>query len=113
MELALRQTTALSPFLPGTNIQYAWDSTSLEDWKRCARRYYYKMILNYRRKDESIHLRFGREYHQALHDYEVAKTNGADHDEAVIRTVQKLASRIGDFNPSEEKDGRAGKYKNR
>lgn len=29
VQAELLQTETLSPFLPGTNVQYAWDSTSL------------------------------------------------------------------------------------
>src|SRR5215469_1050373 len=72
----------LSPFLPNSNIQYAWDSTSIGYLKRCPRLYQYIMIDGWMPKGEVIHLRFGIEYHQALHDYEKCKAEGQDHDEA-------------------------------
>ena len=104
---------ALSPFVPETDVQFAWDSTSLEKLKRCPRLYFYEMICGYRAKDENIHLRFGIEYHQALHDYELAKVDGKKHDDAMAEALLKLASRIHDFDPNEEDHGKAAKNKNR
>jgi hypothetical protein len=95
-----------SPFLAGTNIQFAWDATSLEWFKRCPRLYQYKMIDGWRANDESVHLRFGGEFHQALHDYEMLRADKIDHDEAVFHTIRELLYRVEDWNPDH-------KYKNR
>ena len=46
-----------SPYLPGTNIQFAWDSTSLGLLKTCPRLYYYTIIEGYAPRGESIHPR--------------------------------------------------------
>src|SRR5215472_2775000 len=99
-----------SPFLPGTNIQYAWDSTSLGNFKRCPRLYYYTMIQGWETKDESIHLRFGIEYHHALQDYEERRAKGDTHDEALHHVVYNLLLRIDDWEP--DRDSKAGKNKN-
>ena len=107
------ETASLSPFLPNTNIQFAWDSTSLEKLKRCPRLYFYEMICGYQPKDANVHLRFGIEYHQALHDYELAKVAGKKHDDAMAEALLKLAKRIHDFNPTEEDHGKVAKNKNR
>ena len=48
------------PFLPGTYVQWAWDSTCLGLIKTCPRLYQYTMIDGYVAKGESIHLRFGK-----------------------------------------------------
>lgn len=50
-----------SPFLPGTKIQYAWDSTSIGYLKTCPRLYQYTIIEGWQSKGESLHLRFGSE----------------------------------------------------
>lgn len=100
-----------SQFLPGTNIQYAWDSTSLGDFKKCPRYYYYTHIEGWAPKDDNIHLRFGIEYHQALHDYELAKAEGKDHNGALRSTIHNLLSRIHSWEP--DVDTKAGKYKNK
>ena len=45
-----------SPFLPGTQIMYAWDSTALGLLKTCPRLYQYTIIEGWGSRDESIHL---------------------------------------------------------
>src|SRR6266852_4036395 len=88
-----------SPFLPGTKIQYAWDSTSLGYLKTCPRLYQYHMIEGWIPKEESIHLRFGSEYHQAIYDYEISRSMGLSFEDAVRNTVQLLLARIKDWDP--------------
>lgn len=100
-----------SPFLPGTNIQYAWDSTSLGYIKTCPRLYQYIMIDGWSGKDESIHLRFGIEFHSAVQDFETARARGDSHDEALRFTVWAALKRTFDWDP--DITTRAGKYKNR
>jgi hypothetical protein len=48
--------TVQSPFLPGTKIQFAIDSTSLGYLKTCPRLYEYIMIEGWSPKDDSVHL---------------------------------------------------------
>src|SRR6516225_2867813 len=88
-----------SQFLPHTNIQYAWDSTALGDLKKCAYYYYMVHIEGYTTRDENIHLRFGTEIHQSMHDYELLRTGGVDHNEAVVGTVSRLLARIYEWEP--------------
>lgn len=107
------QTETLSPFLPGTKIQYAWDSTSLGYLKGCPRLYYYVMIEGWQEKGEGIHLRFGIEYHTALQHYDIYRAVGMEHEDAVREVVRELLIRTIDFNPSEDKYGSAAKYKSR
>jgi len=103
--------TAPSPFLPGTLIQYAWDSTSLGYIKTCPRLYQLTMIEGWGSKDESVHLRFGIEFHQALQEYDIAKALGATHEEALRKAVLDLLTRTYGWEVDE--DTKAGKYKNR
>jgi len=77
-----------SPFLPGTQIQFAWDSTSLGWLKECPRKYQYHMILGLRSKSESVHLRYGQLYHSALEHYDKARALNLDHEEALLDVVQ-------------------------
>lgn len=107
----LTDEVARSPFLPGTTIQFAWDSTSLGYLKTCPRMYQYIMIEGWGSRDESIHLRFGIEYHSALQDYAVARAAGTDHESAIHEAVRLLHSRVHDWTP--DRNTRAGKYKNR
>src|SRR5580704_2489834 len=90
---------AQSPFLPGTKIQYAWDSTSLGHLKVCPRLYQYIMIEGWSSNEESVHLRFGQEYHHALQDYDISRASGIKHNDAVHDTVRELLIRTKDFDP--------------
>lgn len=99
----MTNTNAITPFIPGTNIQYAWDSTSLGYLKQCPRLYQYNMIDSWTAKEDNVHLRFGIEYHQALHDYENCKLTGISHDEAVHDTLRALTDRLADY-PEPSKD---------
>jgi len=88
-----------SPFLPGTHIQFAFDSTSLGMLKTCARLYYYQMIEGWVSREESVHLRFGIEYHHALQDYDLSRAANIAHNDAVHDVVRELLLRTADFNP--------------
>src|SRR6266576_1957628 len=99
-----------SCFLQGTFIQYAWDSTSLGYLKTCPRLYYYHMICGYIAKDESIHLRFGGEYHSAIQDFEIHRANGLQFEDALRETLRQLLIRIKDWDP--DTSTKAGTYKN-
>jgi hypothetical protein len=98
---------AQSPFLPGTNIQVAWDSTSLGWLKVCPRLYYYQMVEGWSSNEESVHLRFGQEYHHALQDYDILRANGIKHNDAVHDTVRELLLRTKDFDPDHKVKTRA------
>ena len=100
-----------SPFLPDTFIQFAWDSTCLGLIKTCPRLYQYTMIDGYVAKGESIHLRFGQEYHQALQDYDIARAEGIDHEDAIHSSISELVRRTHDWSVDETV--KPGKYKNR
>lgn len=100
-----------SPFLPGTNIQFAWDSTSLGYLKRCPRLYYYHMIEGWTTIGEGIHLRFGIEVHKVVEDFERAKAKGMKHNDAVYHTVHELLKRIHDWNPEPQTDSEKLKSK--
>lgn len=100
-----------SPFLPGTNIQFAWDSSSLGLFKTCPRLYQYTMIDGWAPRGESIHLRFGIEYHSALEAYSHSRANGVKHEDAIHDTVREILTRTADWVVDEST--KAGKYKNR
>ncbi len=102
-----------SKFLPGTLIQFAWDSTSLGALKTCPRLYQYTMIEGWTPKGENIHLRFGIEYHQALQDYDVSRAAGINHDDAVHDTLRALLHRIYDWDPSPNDEKRSEKSKSK
>jgi hypothetical protein len=88
-----------NPFLPGTQIQVAWDSTSLGWLKSCPRLYQYIMIEGWSPSGESVHLRFGQEYHHALQDYDLSRAAGIKHDDALHDTIRELLIRTKNFDP--------------
>jgi hypothetical protein len=92
------QGNILSPFIEGTHIQWAWDSTCLGLFKTCPRKYQYKIILGWG-GGSGIHLRWGSEFHSALEDYDRSRTHGVRHDDAVHDVVRALLTRIQDWNP--------------
>ncbi len=100
-----------SPFLPGTQIQFAWSSTTLDLIKTCPRLYELTVIRGWQSRDESIHLRFGIEYHTALQDYAISRAKGINHEDAIHDTIRTLHGRI--YNWVVDRQQRAGKYKNR
>jgi len=100
-----------SPFLEGTNIQFAWDSTSIGYLKTCPKLYYLVMIEGWSPKDDSVHLRYGAEYHSAIEDYDKAKAAGANHADAMRHAVHQLMIRTFDWDV--DTDTKAGRYKNR
>lgn len=101
-----------SPFLPGTKIQYAWDSTSLGLLKTCPRLYQYTMLDGWSPRGESIHLRFGQEYHSALEYYDRLMAKGVDTEDAIQLVVRSIFTRLADgWNP--DRETKAGRYKNR
>lgn len=104
-------TESPSPFLPGTNIQFAWDSTSLGYLKTCPRLYQYVMIEGWSSREDNVHLRFGQEYHTALEQFDHLRARGVAREEAIRQVVRELIIRTTDFAPDETV--KAGKYKNR
>src|SRR5215469_477222 len=82
--------TPATPFIEGTNVQFAWDSTSLGWLKECPRKYYYSMIVGWRPKAEAVNLKFGSLYHEGLEHYDQMRAVGANHEIALIETVRML-----------------------
>jgi hypothetical protein len=68
--------------------QLAWDSTSLGALKRCPRYYQYNIIEGYVSRSESVHLRFGSEYNNALVTYHKARAKGEDHEQATLTAIR-------------------------
>jgi hypothetical protein len=103
--------TPPSPYLPNSQIQFAWDSTSLGLIKTCPRLYQYTMIEGWTTTSESVHLRFGQEYHAALQDFEIATAEGVEREAALHIAVEQLLARTIDWRV--DLTAKPGKYKNR
>lgn len=90
---------AESPFLPDTQLQFAWDSTSIGWLKTCPRLYFYQMVEGWRTRGESVHLRFGTEYHAALELYDKLRAIGSDHEDALREVVHETLRRTYGWTP--------------
>lgn len=75
-------------FIPETFLQKAWDSTSMSLFKTCPRKYFYKMIQEWRSKTEAIPLAFGILYHSSLEAYDISRCNGESHETAQALAVK-------------------------
>lgn len=100
-----------SPFLPGTKIQFAFDSTSLGWLKTCPRLYYYQMIEGLTSKGESVHLRYGQLLHAAFEDYDKYRLgffpdnpdrDPMDHEAALRQVVHDALNATWDPLPEDE-----------
>jgi hypothetical protein len=111
LDESLLTVGSTSPFLPGTQIQFAFDSTSIGMLKTCPRLYYYTMIEGWAPKGNSIHLTFGIEYHHALEFYARLRATSTPHELAIRDTVREIHHRTADW--VSDTSTKAGKYKNR
>jgi hypothetical protein len=81
---------APSPFIEGTQLQFAWDSTSLGYLKECPRKYFYTIVEGWRGKGQSVHLEFGGLYHKALEEYDKLRAREYPHDETLAAVVSHV-----------------------
>jgi hypothetical protein len=82
---ATASNTSFSTQVPG--LQIAMDSTSLGEFKKCPRSYYYSIILGYQPRTQSVHLAFGILMHGARERYDHWRFGGASHQEALEQVV--------------------------
>lgn len=78
-----------SPFVPGTKLQWAWDSTAMGWLKECPRKYQYHMLDQWSGRGEAIHLEWGILYHEALDEYEKYRQSW-NHSESVNMVVAAI-----------------------
>lgn len=69
-----------NPFIPGTNIQWCFDSTSLGLFKTCPRLYKFVMLEGWKPRHQSVHLTFGIIYHSAIEHHEKNLSSGIDYE---------------------------------
>lgn len=89
-----------SPFLEGTNIQYAWDSTSFTTAMACPRRYLYASIYGYQSKspDTAVALTFGQLLHAGVEQYHRLRAGETGYSEAVVGALRHVSSIPSDAN---------------
>lgn len=83
-----------SPFIEGTKIQYAWDSTSLTKAMECPYRYKLEIIDGWVSKapDTAVALVFGILLHYGVEQYHRGRALGMAFDEAVSHALRKVAA---------------------
>ena len=72
-------------------LQTKISSTTLGQFKRCPRLYYYTVILGRTSRDQNIHLVFGTLVHRSVAHYELERVRGKDHEEALRSTLRFAA----------------------
>lgn len=100
-----------SPFLPNSDVMYAWDATSIGLFKTCPRLYWYQIVRGFTTLAESIHLRWGIEYHHALESYDRFILTSQDHDDALRRVIKELHSRVWNWTPNPTEGKRSEELK--
>lgn len=76
-----------SSFIPGTDIQFAVDSTSLGALKECSYKYYLSVVQGWTSRHTSVHLTFGLLYHSTCERYDHARAEGLTHEPALRRAI--------------------------
>lgn len=91
MSLPTPNLGADSPFIPETNLQFAWDSVSLTAAMACWRRYQYLILEGLQPKGPSraIALQFGIAFHKGLELYHKARADKSlelmsDYDKHIV-----------------------------
>jgi hypothetical protein len=70
-------------------VQTAWDATSVTLAQECARKYYYRMLLNLQPTHNSVHLIFGGIYATALEHFYLYRAEGDSIEHALHRVVRE------------------------
>jgi len=88
-------TNHASPFVDGTKIQFAWDSTSLTIAMACPQRYKYEIIDGWepRNPNVAIALAFGILIHSGIETYHQLRAAGSSFDDAVVGSLRAVMSK--------------------
>lgn len=70
-------------------FQIVWNSTSLDAFKACPRRYQYAILEGWTSSAQNIDITFGLAFHSAIEHYHFALAAGADHQVATIAAVRR------------------------
>lgn len=102
---AISTENSLSPYLPGTKIQYAFDSTSLGEFKTCPRKYFYSQLEGWRKVGRpKTDLEYGQIYHSALETYDKRKASGNDHRDSMRAAVHHVLHHTWDVEAAKPKE---------
>jgi hypothetical protein len=80
-------------------VQHRFSASSLSDWQKCPRYYYYTWIERWRSNVQSVHLDFGSWFAQSLHQFYTRIAKGAAWEDAERETVRWLLEATEGWNP--------------
>lgn len=99
----------MKSFTPETNLQFAWDATSLKLAEECPRKYYYQMIEGWRSAAATnVHLRFGSHYATALEHYYKHRALGMTSEEALEEVAREALLSTWDYETEPTVEGDEG-----
>lgn len=81
--------------IPGTTLQWVYDSTNLTLLQGCLRKYNFTSLQGWRESETPPALAWGRDYHTCQETYHKCIAFGLDHDTSVKR-VARLAMLLGE-----------------
>jgi hypothetical protein len=81
--------------IPGTTLQWVYDSTSLMLLQGCLRKYNFRLLQGWQQRELPPPLAWGRDFHTCKETYHKCIAVGLDHETAVLRTT-KLAMLLGE-----------------
>jgi hypothetical protein len=94
----LSEHRSLAPnrsIIPGTTLQWCYDSTSLTLLQGCLRKYNFRLLQGYQPRELPPPLSWGRDFHTCKETYHKCIASGLDHETSVLRTA-KLAMLLGE-----------------
>lgn len=89
-------------------VQFAFDSTSLKLFQECPRKYQYKMLEGWTRREKSVHLLFGGWYATALEHYYKHIALGMSSAEALHTVVAEILVSTWTYETEPTKEGDPG-----
>lgn len=88
-----------------TRLQIHLDSTSLNEFKVCPRRYYYSIVMGFQPQLESVHLTFGIMLHRSVELYWTYRLNLLmDHQDAMLTVVGDIMGLTWDKERNRPRD---------
>ena len=81
-----------------SNVQHAWDATSVSNYAKCPRYYELVNIEGWQPLEKSVHLIFGGLYAKALEEYYILKSEGSDSQSALREVVRRTLIRTWEYD---------------
>lgn len=85
-----------SSFIPGTNLQFAWDSVSTNAFLKCPRYYKWTIIEGWRLDPQPSTLTWGIAFHKVIEVWDKMVALGHEKEDVLYRCV-RLAGLMGEY----------------